>query len=193
MGQKKESKSRRKIVSTAKTLFSNNGFRKMTVENICQKAGVSKMTFYRYFQNRTQLVQLIVELIFEENRLKYRELMDAQLPFTIKMYRWTTMRVEGALSISSKLAEDIKNSEILSLQAVLQKETEKEEAMILEDIKAAQKQNQIRKNLRPELVLYLQYQMVEMTHKSLIDNVFTNKTQAIIDITDFFFYGILQK
>ena len=43
------------IMSTGKDLFWKYGIRRVTVEEICEKSNVSKMTFYKYFPNKETL------------------------------------------------------------------------------------------------------------------------------------------
>ena len=47
---------RQKIFRTALKLFYKEGFDKVTVDDICKKAGVSHGTFYVYFKKREQVV-----------------------------------------------------------------------------------------------------------------------------------------
>ena len=40
------------ILKTGKELFWKYGFKLVTIEEICKEAGVSKMTYYKYFTNK---------------------------------------------------------------------------------------------------------------------------------------------
>ena len=64
MTTKNTSKSYQAIIDTAKTLFMKHGMRRITVEEICREASVSKMTFYRLFTNKEDVAEII---IFEIN------------------------------------------------------------------------------------------------------------------------------
>ena len=55
----KKSKKLCQISQTAETLFKLYGIKRVTVEEICKKANVSKMTFYKYFRNKIELVKHI--------------------------------------------------------------------------------------------------------------------------------------
>lgn len=45
------------ILRTAETLFMQFGYKKVTVEEICREAGVSKVTFYKYFSNKFAVLE----------------------------------------------------------------------------------------------------------------------------------------
>ncbi|MDH5400751.1 MAG: TetR/AcrR family transcriptional regulator, partial [Cyclobacteriaceae bacterium] len=49
------------IFETAKELFWKYGIRRVTIEEICKEAGVSKMTFYKFFPNKVALANTILE------------------------------------------------------------------------------------------------------------------------------------
>lgn len=44
----------RELIETAAQLFFKHGFKRVTVEEICRTAKVSKVTFYRYFAAKTR-------------------------------------------------------------------------------------------------------------------------------------------
>ena len=54
---------REQLIRTGKELFWKFGFRRVTVEEICSEAGISKMTFYKYFSNKLDLVKRIMDEI----------------------------------------------------------------------------------------------------------------------------------
>jgi AcrR family transcriptional regulator len=48
----KKQKKRIQITETAIRLFSQFGTKRVTIEEICRTAGVSKVTFYKHFKNK---------------------------------------------------------------------------------------------------------------------------------------------
>lgn len=53
---RKAEATRKKIFETAMSLFEQNGYQEVTVDEICEKASVSKGTFYHYFASKDQVV-----------------------------------------------------------------------------------------------------------------------------------------
>jgi AcrR family transcriptional regulator len=43
------------LLNTARELFFKHGTKRVTIEEICEKADVSKMTFYKFFRNKEDL------------------------------------------------------------------------------------------------------------------------------------------
>ncbi|WP_372931944.1 TetR/AcrR family transcriptional regulator, partial [Mariniphaga sediminis] len=59
MKENKKSKKYLEIMKTARELFWKHGFRRVTIQEICEKAGVSKMTFYKHFPNKIDLAKTV--------------------------------------------------------------------------------------------------------------------------------------
>jgi AcrR family transcriptional regulator len=54
-----------KIIEVANDLFLNLGFKSVTMDDIASKIGVSKKTIYKYFKNKTELVDVVTNHTFE--------------------------------------------------------------------------------------------------------------------------------
>jgi AcrR family transcriptional regulator len=70
--QKIEGQTREKILLSALTLFSERGIRQTSVNEIAYHAGVTRVTVYRHFQDKKELVLaafLRVEQVFEKGLL----------------------------------------------------------------------------------------------------------------------------
>ena len=83
----RHNKKYRDIMETATRLFWKHGLRRVTIEEICQEAKVSKMTFYKYFPSKTELAKEIMQKMFDENMKVFDELMLSDIPFEEKMHR----------------------------------------------------------------------------------------------------------
>jgi AcrR family transcriptional regulator len=65
-----ESPARRRILDTARELFYRNGYRATGINEIIQKSGVAKATFYAHFPSKASLAYAYVESMNrEENRV----------------------------------------------------------------------------------------------------------------------------
>lgn len=59
-------KTKLKIASTAKELFSTHGYDKATMKLLASEAGVNEVTIYRHFGNKDNLLQFITSQYIEE-------------------------------------------------------------------------------------------------------------------------------
>src|SRR5450759_3264327 len=91
------------IVSAARALFWKHGIRRVSIEEICQEAGVSKMTCYKYFSNKTAIANFIIEDIFETGLKTYSELLNSDIPDEEKVKKMIELKMNNAHEISQEL------------------------------------------------------------------------------------------
>lgn len=111
------------IVENASRLFVQHGYHKVTMEGISQYANVSKVTLYKYFEDK----QALYEYILKENYLKeYDEVVesiDSDLPFEDKIKNVVKARIKkyydknvpiyhGEITLSLHLQKFIKEYKI---------------------------------------------------------------------------------
>ena len=69
---------REKILNAALDLFSERGFHPTTVDEIAERAGVGKGTFYRHFTNKESLFNELVRLRLEDLERRAQAILDGQ-------------------------------------------------------------------------------------------------------------------
>ena len=66
MLNEKENAKREALLNTGRRLFWKYGFKRVTISEICEEADVSKMTYYRCFENKTDLAKTIFDKVVKE-------------------------------------------------------------------------------------------------------------------------------
>jgi AcrR family transcriptional regulator len=179
------------LVSAASLLFWKFGIKRITIDEICHEAKVSKMTFYKFFNNKIDLARYVLETKMNEGISKYREIMDADIPFTKKIEMSIQLKMENTEDLSQEFLTDLyrnPNPELLEFF-----ESRKKEFLdqILADFIKAQKSGYLRKNLKPEFILYFLNHMFEMAKDQALYSIYSNAQELIMELTNFFFYGIM--
>ena len=59
--QQRSEETRTKIIDAAIKLFSNNGYNKASVDDICTEAGISKGAFYHHFKSKQELFLALLD------------------------------------------------------------------------------------------------------------------------------------
>lgn len=187
---KKENKKEQLILESAKALFWKHGFKRVTIEEICIKAKVSKMTFYRFYPNKVELVKVLFRKSINESVAIFREIMNEDVPADKKIEKMIRMKLEGTHDMSQEFITDIYNDNQFGLTTFLQDETKKMWSELVNDFKIAQNKGFFRKDFKPELLFYLVQKMNEMMSDPRITNLYTTPHDFIMEITRLFFYGI---
>ena len=181
---RKKSKKREQIIKTARGLFMLHGIKRVTIEEICNKAGASKMTFYKYFPNKIELVKHIWRKMQEEgfNKLDEIDAMDIPLPEKIQlMFSW---KQEYVSNIS-----DIFIEEILPIQ-MEHIDMEEYRKRFMQFIVDAQKRGEVRPEIRPEFFIAVLDKLHELSFDEELIKRYPNFIEFNREIKDFFWFGI---
>lgn len=75
------------ILRVAATCFGEMGYRATTLDTIAAKAGLSKVTLYRYVKSKDELLSLVFERTIESFRAGLGEIIEQRLPADEKLRR----------------------------------------------------------------------------------------------------------
>ena len=184
---------RKTILLTGKELFWKFGIKRVTIEEICKEAGVSKMTFYKFFSNKMDLVRTIMDDIFDISLKEYRSIMDSDLPFTEKVVRSILLKRDQTKAMSSEFFRDFYSQAEPEMVEYYEQVKNKSIQMISDDYTQAQKDGNIRQDVKVEFILYFLNHILEMTHDDNLVNLYDQPQDMIMEITNFFFYGVLNR
>lgn len=193
MAKTNRSKSYIAILSAAKDLFWRFGIRKTSVEDICKAAGVSKMTFYRSFDNKFELARVMLEDLMETNIQRYRDIVAKDISYPDKIKEMILMKHQAATEISKEFMEEAYINQEFGLAPILHDYRQKTLKMVMDDFSQAQKEGHIRKDMDLNFILYI---LNFLSSDAFINDQFLamydNMHDAIMEVTNFFFYGVME-
>ncbi|MFN8206965.1 MAG: TetR/AcrR family transcriptional regulator [Bacteroidales bacterium] len=178
------------ILTAARDLFWKHGFRRVRIEEVCEKGKVSKMTFYRYYANKTELAKAVFEREANIGMIHFREILQEKSPPAVKIDKLLRMKLEGNKEISQEFLMDFYKSNETGLKDFIEEKTRQIWTEILEDFRFAQKKGVFRKDLKPEFLLYITQQFAGMINDETIMRMYPDPRDMISEMTNFFIYGI---
>jgi len=181
------------IIETARDLFMRYGIKRVTVEEICKTAGVSKMTFYKHFKNKLDLALFILNKEFEKGISRYKRIMDQDVPYSEKAKEIIQMKLEISDDISREMLKDLAASSIPEVAELMHRISQENLELFFDDMVSAQKKGEIRPDINPKLIIYMLGQMQEMAADEWVLSMYESPQTLISEITNFFFYGILSR
>lgn len=188
-----QNKSYQALIAAAKSLFWKHGLKRVSVEEISKEAGVSKMTFYRHFKNKNELAQKIMLRIFDKGLQDYRATMSAKISFVEKVEQILLLKFKNTEDVSEEFIRDIYVNGDPATQKMI---VEYSETMLLEfknDLAKAQDKGWIRKDLKIDFIMKMREQITLMLHDESFLAMYASPQDAIMEITRFFFYGMMNK
>ena len=190
----KDSASRKKLIESGKALFYKYGYRKVTVEEICRDAGVSKMTFYRFFGNKTDMVRTILVEMAEEGIRLYRGIMDQDKPFEEKIRESIRRKMEMAKQFSEEFLADVYRDSNEEVMPMLRQMSADAMELVLEYYRKAQEEGHIRKDLNLHFIPYFINRMNDLVQDPALMAMYDNNLHDLMrELTNMFFYGILEQ
>jgi AcrR family transcriptional regulator len=149
-----ENKKYQDLLNTARELFFKHGTKRVTIEEICEKADVSKMTFYKFFRNKNDIAIRVLSELKERLLKEQDDIMNSSIPFVDKI-----KGIINHLVTTSEELDDIFLDEMWETNddfTIYFNTMKNESHNIINDfIKQGQEAGVIRKSLKPEMIVYL--------------------------------------
>jgi AcrR family transcriptional regulator len=181
------------IVRTATDLFMRYGYSRVTIEEICQTSNVSKMTFYKHFSNKIDLILYIIGNIADEAIAEYQQIMQSDILYSEKVKKIIRMKIKQGESYSRELYSDLMQNPVPEVQVFIQKLQQENIERVTNDLKNAQEKGEIRSDLKPELIIYILNKMTDWTKDDELLDMFDDLSELTSEVMNFFFYGILPR
>jgi len=181
------------IVITARKLFWKYGISRVSIEEICREAKVSKMTFYRFFPNKTELGKTIIDNIMDESIEKYRSLMKQDIPFEEKIRKQLLLKFEGLNEISTEFIKDIFSNQKLGIHTHWQNRTDEFVEEVKNDYAKAQKEGFIRKDLNLDFMFYFSTKSTDLLTDPKFLEIYDSMQDLVMEYANLVFYGIFPR
>jgi len=186
----KEPRKKAQIIEAAEKLFNQFGFKKVTVEEICEAAGASKMTFYKYFTNKNELIKCLWQTMIDESWAKLDQLEQQDIAFAEKVKMIIKMKEEDTSQMGSAYIRDYLNMvpELMDFYNQIFGEVM---TRFMKIIRRAQEKGEVRKSIRPEFFLAVINLMMELAKNEQLAAVYANYTDFALEINNFLYYGLM--
>ena len=188
-----KSKKCQQIISSGEKLFMRHGIKRISVKEICDTAGVSKMTFYKYFDNKVDLALYIIKEMLKQGEMRYLDIMAMDVPYQNKAREIIKMKIELSKDMGREIIFDFLNSSYHEITEFMKKKTQENMQLFLKDFIKAQKQGDIRSDIKPEFILYFLNNMRAMIEDEKLTGLYASTQALTAEIVNFFFYGILSR
>lgn len=179
-----------RLTEAGHELFWKFGFKKVTVEDVCKKAGVSKMSFYRYYENKTELAKRVLDNVISDGIEKFREIMTDDDTAVNKMHRFIALKIEGTNNISKEFIADIYGDMGSEIQQYMAKLTAHTITTMIEEFRNAQSRGVFNSNFKPELLFALSNSFIELMNNPVLNKLYENPQEIIIEMVNLISYGI---
>ena len=184
----KENKKYRDLIITARELFFKHGTKRITIEEICEKADVSKVTFYKYFRNKDEILKAVMQNWIDQGLEDFNEIIDRKIPFIDKVEALIRLKMVKTQEYSDDFFDEILGTSEDIRNFFFEKNVETNRRT-LDFYKKGQKEGHIRKNLKPEFYLYLMDHFAEVMNDERLKAVLPDPHDRFEELMNFYFFG----
>jgi AcrR family transcriptional regulator len=179
------------IINKARELFWKHGFRRVSIEEICRKANVSKMTYYKYFPNKTELAKTIFNDVVEAGENRFREIIQSNGSPAAKVKEILLMKLESTNDISPEFMQDFYTGSNPELSAFVEERTRQAWDLLKNDYIKAQEKGIFRTDFNPELFIKVQYKLAELMEDESVTSMYSSRQELIMEFANLMIYGII--
>lgn len=186
----KESKKRVQLLVAARELFWKFGFKRVTIEEVCEKAVVSKMTFYKFFPDKISLAKDVFENEVKTGLARFREIMNSQSTPHEKVKAMMALKSESTNNISREFLNDFYSSEKTELVGFVHDLTARTWNEAIDDFRKAQENGVFRKDFKPEFLFLISQKIAESLTDPKLLALYLTPHELLKEMSNFFCYGI---
>jgi AcrR family transcriptional regulator len=183
---------REKIIISASKLFKKYGFKKVNVEDICKEVGISRVTFYKYFKNKTDLSLEYLQKFFDENISKYEQIINSENNFGEKLKKLIELKLTISEELSIDFIKELYNSNNPEIKSFFDEQIKLNQIRTVEFIENGKNQNYIKPEIPTNYILYRLNNVIKELQDEKLYVFFSNSTELTQTIIDTFFYGIIK-
>jgi len=186
-----KSKKYLQILESAHKLFWAHGIKRVSIEEVCRHAQVSKMTFYKYFSNKDDLALTVVKKVFEDAEKKYFAITEKCVTYSEKIDLIVKMKLEQTGELSKEMLADLWTQSYPAIAEFIEQKKIENFRIFIEDVIKHQEKGEIRRDLKPEFLLYMLNKMIEMMDDENLLQLYKSTPELVVELVNYFFYGIM--
>jgi len=176
---------------TAKDLFLKHGFKKVSIDEICKKANVSRKTFYTFYENKNALVLFILREMVDGIKASYVDILKSEITFAEKMQKMLMLRLNTSKSLSLEFVADFYNPEAGEILDYFTRMKEESIVSSRHFLLKAQEKGEMNPNLNLDYVIWLMQKVMELCSSQDLMSIFPNTESFVRQISESMLYGIM--
>lgn len=189
----KKSKSEQSLLQAGRDLFWKYGFRRVSVEELCIRAGVSKMTFYRYFEDKADLAKAVFKEEVDKAMLEFRALMKSDLNGLEKVKGMLYLKAKSAKNISKEFLTDFYQHNDTGLREFIEKLSLESWNQTVELMLENQRIGVFRQDLNLHFFLILSQKFMDFAFDEQLITAAGGPEKLIVELSNLFAFGIAGK
>jgi len=187
-----QSRKKQALLEAAQELFFKYGVRRVTVEEICKKAGVSKMTCYKYFADKWDIARTMLDTLVTCGMTAFEDMLRQDGPFAAKFGNMIMQTTAQIHSVGPALLDDMtrEDSPLHEYYLEMQKKTRK---LSVDFFMQAQRQGHIHRDVKMPVLLFMLDNLSDLVNHPDFVQIMPDIQDRASELATFLFYGFARK
>ena len=179
---------KQQLIDSAQILFSKHGIRRVTVEELCRTAEISKMTFYKYFTNKWDIGRAVIDITFEKGLSYYNNMIQEDIPFAEKIEQILKITMIQINSFGTPFIEDLtdKRSPLNTHFSAKQKAVSR---LSVEFLTKAKNEGYIKKEIKIPFLLFMLDRTTEFFNDQELISIMPDTKERGCELASLFLYA----
>jgi AcrR family transcriptional regulator len=185
-------KKKQLLLAAAQELFFKYGVRRVTVEEICRTAGVSKMTCYKYFTDKWDIARAMLDGIVGQGMATFHDMMAEDGAFPAKVEKMLMQTTSQIHSVGQTFLEDMmqEDSPLHDYFREMQKKTHE---LSMNFFAQAQQQGHIHGDVKMPVLMFMLDHLSDLLNHPDFVQIMPDIQQRASELAAFLFYGFARK
>ena len=185
------SKTHDKLLNAAKSTFWKYGFKRVTVEEICLQAGVSKMSFYRLYPNKMAIAKEVLDNEITASINEYKQILYGPDSFAEKMEETIHFKMDQVDRIGQEFLKDLLQHGGEEFTTFLNEKRIETEDMVMKSFTKAQNEGEIRKDINLDILPIISEHIALLASNPKLQEMYPDQRELVREVSTFFFYGLI--
>ncbi len=184
---------RESIKESTKNLIWEKGIKDTSIVDICKNADISRMTFYREYNNKNEIVIEIFSEHYQELTNKHLIILNKPIPFIERLNELIYIKLDFINNMSRNLINDLLHQKNPELKLLLEEQRQESFEILFQQIITEQKKGHFRKDINLEFLKYYINKLSEFMLDPNLISLFPDTSELIKEINKIFYFGILER
>ncbi|TYS57781.1 TetR/AcrR family transcriptional regulator [Sutcliffiella horikoshii] len=188
--QRRREQKKQDILEAALALFMEYGVQKVSISEIAQKANVSQVTIYNYFESKQKLTSGVFGYYIKKTSDDFEKLIHSNIPFPEKIKQIIFNKKEISKQIHEEFYHFMMKEYATEGNIIEKIYVEKALPYFAKLFEEGKEQGYVDPNLSQEAILFYVQMLKDYMQR---EEVYQKVLPLTEDITNIFFYGIIGK
>ncbi len=179
------------IKAAAMDLFKRFGLKKVTIKEICENAQASKVTFYKHFRDKSELIFEILDEMHREGMESILTIWESETDIKEKFRELIRLKIHYYEVLGDNFVNDLLNYK--DIQVYNMKLVHQNLKCMRNFIQSEQKKGNIRQDLSVDFILAIFSKSFDLMKDPMFHKVYPDPKELVNAIIEIFVFGVVNE